>query len=943
MKKTLLILSFFLVISTIQSQEGVSKPLTDQQEDQLIPTDSKVKIGTLSNGLKYYIKRNEKPENKVELRLVVNAGSLMENEDQLGLAHFVEHMNFNGLKHFKKNELVDYLQSIGVKFGAHLNAYTSFDETVYMLSLPSDDSEKLKNGFQILEDWAHNALLTGEEIDKERGVVLEEYRLRLGANKRMMDEYLPKVLYNSHYANRLPIGKKEILENFTYDKVRDFYKDWYRPDLMAVVVVGDISVNDIENKIKTHFSHIKNPESSKERKIYDVPNHEETLIAIESDKEAMSTRIQLMYKDKSLPKVDKHVMDYRAMLVKSLFTTMINNRLNELRNSQDPPFVYGFTFHGNTWARTKEAFQSIVGSGEADVIKAFTAVVQENERVKRFGFQDGEFKRAKSSMLANIEKVYNDRDKMESRRLISEYVRNFLEKESIPGIEWEFNAYKKFLPTITLAELNKLIQNFIHDDNRVVVVTGPKKEGLKQVTESEILAVLDEVKEAEIKPYEDEVIAQDLMSDLPEAGAIVKEETDDLVGKVTLTLSNGSKVIYKKTDFKNDEILFSAYRHGGTSTYTDEEYLKTGLANNGLAEAGINGFTKIELGKLLTGKVVRANTYIGNDKEGIGGSSTVKDFETLFQLIHLYFTSLNKDENAYNAFVGKQKSQLKNFASNPNVFYNIEMAKFKANGDPRFIGLPADEDWDRMNYNLAFQKYNQRFGNARGFNFYFVGNIDEEKIREFASTYVASLPSKDGNETFKDLGRRPLYGVHEKIVHKGTDPKSMVNISYNGEAEFNGHESYYLSCVAQILNIKLIEQLREEKSGVYGARASGRLSKLPYGNYSFNISFPCGPENAIKLKDATLAEVQKIIDHGPTEKDLNKIKEAQLLEYKESLKKNRWWLRRIEYADYADLDRHEFTKTEELINSLTIRNVQDVAKKYLVKNRIIGMMFPEEE
>lgn len=934
---------FSLMISTIHSQEGVSKPLAGLQEDQLLPIDPNVKIGKLSNGLKYYIKSNEKPANKVELRLVVDAGSLMENDDQLGLAHFMEHMNFNGLKHFKKNELVDYLQSIGVKFGAHLNAYTSFDETVYMLSLPSDDGEKLEKGFQILEDWAHNALLTDEEIDKERGVVLEEYRLRLGANKRMMDEYLPKVMHNSHYADRLPIGKKEVLENFTYDKVRDFYKDWYRPDLMAVIVVGDISVDEIENKIKNHFAQIKNPETSRTRKVYDVPNHEETLIAIESDKEAMSTQIQLMYKDKSLPKVSKNVNDYRDMIIKNLFTTMINNRLNELRNSENPPFIYGFTYHGGTWARTKEAYQSIVGSGETDIIKAFTAVVQENERVKRFGFQEGEFRRAKLSMMSNMEKMYNDRDKTESRRLISEYIRNFLEEESIPGIEWEYNAYKKFLPTIDLTEVNGLIKDFIHDDNRVVVVTGPEKEGLEQVTESEILAVLNEVKEAGIKPYEDEIIAEALMTELPKAGAIINEEKDDVVGKVTLSLSNGTKIIYKKTDFKNDEILFSAYRHGGTSTYTDEEYLKTSLANNGITEAGINGFSKIELGKLLTGKVVRANPYIRNDKEGMNGSSTVKDLETLFQLIHLYFTSLNKDENAYNAFVGKQKSQLKNYGSNPNVHYNVEMAKFKANGDPRFIGLPVDEDWDNIDYNLAYQKYNDRFANAKGFNFYFVGNIDEEKIREFAATYLASLPTNDTDETFKDLGRRALYGVHEKTVNIGTDPKSMVNITYHGETEFDGHESYYLSCVAQILNIKLIEQLREEKSGVYGARASGRLLKVPYGNYNFSISFPCGPENAIKLKDATLAEVQKIIDNGPTEKDLNKIKEAQLLDNKESLKKNSWWLRRIEYADYADIDRHEFTKIEEAINNLTAKNVQDVAKKYLVKNRIIGMMFPEEK
>jgi len=907
-----------------------------------IPFNPEVKTGTLSNGLKYYIKNNGKPENKVELRLVINAGSILEDEDQLGLAHFMEHMNFNGTKNFKKNELVDYLQSIGVKFGAHLNAYTSFDETVYILPIPSEDPEKLEKGFQILEDWAHNALLTEEQIDSERGVVLEELRIGKGANERMMQRYLPKLMYGSQYAKRLPIGTKENIESFSYESLRRFYKDWYRPDLMSVMAVGDVDVATLEEKIKTHFSRIKPVDNPRERKVFYVPNHDETFVAIESDKEASFSQVQVMFKDSNNAKIEETVEDYRKSIVKSLFSQMINTRLGELRNSENPPFVFGSSSYGGTWARTKKAYQSFAMTSETDQLKALKALLEENERVKRFGFQQGEFERAKKRMLAGMERSFKDKDKMESNRIIGEYVRNFLTGEVMPGIEWEYNMYKKELPNITLEEVNGLIKNYLRDDNRVVVITGPEKENLNKVTEAQVNALLNGLKDADIKPYKDEAVATSLITKLPAKGSITNTVKDDKLGTTTLTLSNGAKVTYKKTDFKNDQIMFEAFSFGGTSLYSDADYKAVNYANGGLAEAGVNGFDKTQLAKMMSGKIASVRPSIGTYSENLRGSSTPKDLEELFQLTHLYFTALNKDEKAYKSYVNKQKAFLGNMLANPQNYFSIEMGKFMYGKSPRYMGFPTPEDMDAADYNLAYNKYKERFADAGDFKFYFVGNIDEAKLKAYAEKYLASLPSTNSNESYKVSDFRPLTGSHTKIVEKGTDAKSAVRIVYQGPTTYSAKEAHALSSLGEILSIKLIEKLREEEGGVYGAGARGNISKMPYGWYNFRISFPCGPENVDKLKNAALAEVDKLIKNGPTEKDLAKIKEAQILERKEELKENSFWMSLLKNADYQDKDAKSIFSFEDDVNNLTKDYLQDIAKKYLTKGYILGVHNPEK-
>ncbi|WP_333695320.1 M16 family metallopeptidase [Flavobacterium sp.] len=909
--------------------------------DSPIPKDPSVKVGKLKNGLTYYIRKNAKPENKVDLRLVINAGSILENDDQQGLAHFMEHMCFNGTKNFPKNALVDYLQSIGVKFGQHLNAYTSFDETVYFLPIPSNDPEKLSKGFQILEDWAFNTTLTPEEIDKERGVVLEEYRIGLGADKRMMGRFMPKMMYNSHYAKRLPIGQKEILENFTYDKVVSFYKDWYRPNLMSVIVVGDIDVAEMEKKIITHFSSYKNPKNEKPRAKFDVPNHKETFVAVESDPEAAYTQVQLLYKDYKEPKVVKTIGDFKEQLVIGLFSTMLNNRLGELQNAPNPPFTYGYSYYGGTFAKTKNAFQSFAMVPQDKQLEALKVLVQENERVKAFGFTQSELDRAKTEFLSQMEQQFKEKDKMESENFVWQYQSNFLENNPIPGIEWTFTTMQKMLPLITVQETNALINGYIKDDNRVVVLTGPEKEGLKKPTEEEVLASIT-VDPSSLKAYVDEDVAESLLRNPVKKGSITQRESNDKVGSKTWTLSNGAKVTFKKTDFKNDEILFEALSFGGTNLISNEDYAKIQWAMGGLTEAGFSGMKLNDINKFMTGKIARVNPYVGGTQEGFRGSASPKDLEYLFQMVYAYFTDLNFDKEAFESFKIKQNGFMANMKAMPTMHFQQELYAYLNQNNPRFNGiLPDEKAWENTSYELAYAKYKERFANAADFHFFFVGNLDEAVLEDFVTSYLASLPASNTKEQAVDLGYRMLRGDLKKVVNKGKDPKSTVNIMFYGDAKYEATEALALRAAGEVLTIKLIEELRENESGVYGASARGSMNKVPNGSYNFTINFPCGPENAETLTQSALRELNKIIENGPDLKDVNKFKESEKLDYKEKIKQNNYWMANFTRAFSNDSSIDEILSFEQRIDAITPQQIQAVAKKYLSKDKVIAILMPE--
>ena len=923
------VLSFFLIANAFA---------------QNIPLDPSVRTGTLSNGMKYYIKKNVKPEKKVEFRLAINAGSINEDEDQRGLAHFMEHMNFNGTKNFPENKLVDFLQSIGIKFGQHLNAYTSFDETVYMLPVPLDKPGNLDSGLKVMEDWAFNALLTDKEIEKERGVVLEELRLGLGADKRMLDQYLPKLAYNSRYADRLPIGKKEILQNFKPEALRRFHKDWYRPDLMALVVVGDVNVDEMEQKIKANFSKYQNPANARKRVDYEMPNHKETLISIATDADATSSSAQFYIKDDGPAKPDVTVNDYQKSIVEQLAATIVNNRLQELTNSEKPPFIFGYVSHSN-FLRTKDAFQAYAMTKEGEQKNALKVLLEEVERAKRFGFSQNELDRAKSETLSNLEKSYNNRDKTESARLVMEYVRNFLNQEPIPGIEWEYELHKQYLPSVTLDQVNNILKNYIKDDSRVIVVTGPKKENAVLPTDAQLLATVDDVRNAQLKPYEDKAAIKTLVEPFKSNGKIVKTEADAKLGTTTFTLSNGAKVTYKKTDFKEDEIVFSAISLGGSSLISNEDIEKTQWAFPALSESGFNKYSKNDITKFLSGKQVSVMPYVGGISTGFNGNSTKKDFETLFQMIYGYFTNLNYDEASYNSYKAKQQGFLDNLLANPQTYFQSEVQKYLNQKNPRFFGiLPDAKAWEKTSYKLAYDIYKKSVANAGNFHFYFVGNVDENQIKQLSEQYLASLPSSQKSETYKDLGYRPLFTSTEKVIKKGKDPKSMVMIRFSGETKYNEQEDLAMRALGEVATIKIIEKLREDEGGIYGGGARGSLNKVPYGSYNFSINFPCGPENAEKLTKIALAELQKMIDNGPEQKDLDKFKEGEANDDVTNMKDNNYWLQNITSYQTQGGDKYSVLNYLTKVKALTVKDLQSVGKKYLTeKNRMVFTLMPEVE
>ena len=932
------ILSLFFILITASGLFAQDFNFDDLT--QPIPIDPKMRVGKLENGLTYYIRHNQRPENKVELRLAVNAGSLQEDEDQLGLAHFTEHMAFNGSENFEKNELLDYVQSVGVKFGAHINAYTSFDETVYMLPIASDSAEILENAFLILEDWAGGLNFSHEEIDKERGVVIEEWRIGQGAQRRMLDKWLPVLLKDSRYAERLPIGTKDILENFEYDVIKRFYKDWYRPNLMSVVVVGDIDLDEMEQKIKDHFSGLKNPENQREREIYPVPDHEETLVALVADPEAPFTNAMVI--NKFDPEPSETLADYRRYIMYNIYTGMLNQRLDELRRQADPPFIFAGTSVGGSFVRNKHAFQSYSAVNENDIEKGLRAILTENERAARYGFTQGEYERYKKDMLRNYEVAYNERDKSESKGFANEYVSNFLEEEPIPGIEFEYGFVKQHLEGITIEEINQLSKKWLTDENRVVVITAPEKEGVELPSKEQTLSIIKEVEASEIEPYEDEEVVTELISDLSAPGQVTETREFEKVGVTQLTLSNGIEVYLKPTNFKNDEVIMTSYSMGGHSLASDEEFRSAEYATSIIIQSGVGQFNAISLDKALAGKSVNVSPYIGELTEGIGGSSTPEDLETLFQLVHLYFTAPRRDEEAFASVINRNKAILSNIFANPQYYFQDKMARFLSQDHPRGGGIPTVEDIEQIDLDQIISFYKDRFGDASDFRFVFVGNFEIDKVKVLSEKYLANLPTLDREESWRDVGVRPPTGKAEKEIKRGTDPKSQVVIRFTGETDFDRGEAYLIDKLGDLLDIKLVENLREEKSGVYGVGANGSMSRWPYSHVNFQIQFPCGPENVESLTAAAIEEVKKIQQDGPQDEDLQKIREQYRREVEEGLKQNGWWSNVIRTFVMHDREFDTILNYKERMERITVENIQSVANKYINTDEYIRIVHNPE-
>ena len=934
MKKVLILtwMILFFGLSDLLPAQNSSAGLKDT-----IPFDQAVIKGRLENGITYYIRQNHKPEDKVELRLVVNAGSILEDDDQQGLAHFVEHMCFNGTEHFEKNELVSFLQSLGIEFGGDLNAYTSFDETVYMIPAPSED---LDTGLLVLRDWAAGVTFSDEEIDKERGVILEELRLGRGAMQRMRDKYFPTLFKDSRYAVRLPIGKKEIIETFPYETLRRFYHEWYRPDLMAVIVVGDVDPQIVEKKIQQKFGNIKMPSSYRPRKYYPVPDHQETLVKVVSDKEAPYTLVQIFYKDD----VDtvRTLEDFKEQLAASLFNGMMNVRLNELTQKPEPPFIYGYVGYGGL-VRTKNNYVSFAITDPAGIEKALKTLLDENNRIKQYGFNVSELERFKKEYLKRLEKYYKEREKTESSDYVNEYVQNFLNQEPSPGIEWEYDFVKKTLPDITLEDVNRLADKWIKNYNRVVVVAATEKEGIVLPEEKQVLEWVREADEKEVEKYVDTLSDRPLMTEIPKAASIVSQKTFQKTGIKEYVLENGLKVVIKPTDFKNDEVLFSGYAFGGTSIFNDDEFRSAGYAANLVMESGVNGFSKIELQKLLSDKNLRVSAYVSQTSQGFSGNATPQDLETALQLVNLYFTKPNFDEKAFKSLINKQKMLIPNLMKDPNYYFNDQVQHVLANNHPRGNYMITPEELDRLSFDTAKKAYQKLFGNAAGFTFFFAGNIDVDKILPMLQKYLGSIPFDKERLMYRDLGIRPPKGPVKKIFYKGQDEKSMVRIFFKGETGYDFDKDYRLESLGEVLTIKLIENLREEKSGVYGVGAHGYMSKIPYDNFTFTIGFPCGPENVKTLTDAAMNEVAKLKKEGPSNEDVEKVKATQLVNLKENMRRNSYWLNAMEQVWMYGEKPEKILQQKDLIEKLNAKKLQKLAAKYLKEEfKIEVVLMPEK-
>jgi zinc protease len=905
----------------------------------VIPIDTALLLGKFSNGLSYYILENRKPENRAHLWLVVNAGSVLEDEDQLGLAHFTEHMAFNGTRNFARQEIINYLESIGMKFGPEINAFTSFDETVYMLQLPTDSAEVIEKGFQILADWARNVSFETEEVDKERGVIIEEWRLGRGAEMRMLDEQLPGILKGSRYAERLPIGKVEVIRNFDPQRLKRFYADWYRPDLMAVIAVGDFNTGRIVDILAEYFEKIPGMTDPRERETYAVPDHEETIFAIATDPEATNTSIAVYYKTDVLP--EETIEDYRRIIMEQIFTRMLNVRLYELLNQADPPFLFGYVSSSNL-VRTLHVNSLNVGVKEDGIIRGLETILTEASRVKKHGFTQSELDRTKTWMLRRMERAYIERDKTESFRFATEYMRNFLEGEPIPGIAYEYQAVNHLLPGITLEEINKMVKKWLGESNRVVLVNAPEKERIEIPDEDSLLAVFAGIRKKDILPYEDAVLAMPLMEELPEVGGIVKENRDEKLGTTTWTLSNGIRVILKPTDFKNDEVTFQGFSPGGHSLVETNDYRSVRASAEIIKLSGVGKFELNALNKKISGKVVSVFPYINEFHEGITGSASPEDLETMFQLIYLYLVRPRKDVKAYQSYKTRMEGFIQNRHGSPEAaFYDtilVTMAQYHMRKRPWSTKL-LDEIDPEVSWNI----YNERFEDMDDFTFVFVGKFDPDSMKPLANRYLGNLPGTDREETWRDTGIFSPEGVIKKTIYRGQEEKSMVSLIFTGKHPWSRESNYAITSMTNVMRIKLRETLREDLSGTYGTSIGSSLSLFPREEYRINISFGCEPERVDEMIGAVWQVIDSVKAYGPDTSYIEKVKETQRRSFETQLEQNRFWLNNLVAYAMRGQDPALILEYPHLIETLDPKMIQDAAKSFFNKENYVQVVLKPEK
>ena len=913
------------------------------QQQPPIPVDPNVRIGKLDNGLTYYLRKNNLPANRADFYIAQKVGSIQEEENQRGLAHFLEHMCFNGTTHFPGDALKQYLERIGVKFGENLNAYTSVDETVYNISnVPVNTPGAVDSCLLILHDWSNDLTLDPKEIDKERGVINEEWRTRMSAMQRFQEKLLPAMFAGTKYATCFPIGTMDVVMNFKPQTLRDYYEKWYRPDLQGIVVVGDIDVDAVEAQIKKLFADVPAQPNAAKREYYPVNDNKEPIVLIARDKEQPHIQAIVFNKHKATPNSEKDKIGY---LVENYATNLINNmlnaRLNELLQEANPPYIYAGSYDGDFFvAKTKQAFTGIVVCKEDAVESGIATLLREMERARRFGFTESEYQRARAEYLRNLESAYNERDKRKNDEYINEYVRHFLDNEPIPGIENEYGIISQIAPSIPVEPLNMMMQTLVTDTNQVVAIFGPEKENLKMPTEDAIKKILHDVKAEELAPYVDKVSDEPLMKEAPKGGKIISEQKDDVFGTTTLTLSNGVKVIIKKTDFKADEIIMKGVSLGGSSLFPDSEIINiNGL--DAVSVGGLGNFSTVDLEKILAGKRASVGYGIGDKTESVNGYCSPKDFETMMQLTYLTFTAPRRDDDAFASYKNRNKAAWLNQEMNPMTAFGDSVTYALRMGHPRTLRIKSDMV-DKMDYNKILAMYQDRFKDAS--DFIFVGNVDIEEMKPLIAEYLGALPSINRKESFKDNKIEYRKGVYKnEFIREQETAKASNFVCFTGTCKYDLKNTILMDMTCQVMDLVYTEKVREDEGGTYSVYVGGNLSKYPKEIAGLQVIFDTAPSKREKLMKIIFAEIEHIAKEGPSETNLNKVKEFMLKKHTEDLKENNYWMGSID--EYLFTGMNPVKDYEQMVNSITAKDIQKFADDlFKQKNEVeVSMISPEKE
>ncbi len=901
------------------------------QQAMPVPFDPNVRRGKLENGLTYYIRHNEKPAQRANFYIAQKVGSILENDDQQGLAHFLEHMAFNGTKNFPGKGLLNYMEHNGVKFGENVNAWTSIEQTVYMLTnVPTTNMNLVDSCILILHDWSSFISLEGEEIDKERGVILEEMRQGQGAQMRIYEKMLPEIYPNSPYGHRLPIGTEEVVSGFKHDALRAYYHKWYRPDLQGIIIIGDVDVNEVENHLKSIFEDIPAPINPAERTRFQVADNAEPIVSICTDPEETNYNISLYYKHDIVPFEERGDVQYWLKgYIDQLVSTMYNNRMEELTQKANPPFIFGYGYYGTFFVSdTKDAWTGLAYAKDKDGIdEALTAIVAENKRMQQYGFTASEFERAKADLMKQIENQYDERDKQETSRYFYPILNHFLTNEPLLGIENEYMLLGQIMPMLPVEAINQYAKELIREDNIIITLTAPEKEGEVLPTKEELLALFNKAKEIEVEPYKETVSNEPLIATLPVKGAIESKKHDDTFDATILTLKNGVKVIYKPTHFKDDEILMSAYSFGGYSVMDQSDPYTLQQLNELAGLGGLGNFSAIDLPKVLAGKKVHVSGNVNTFTENVSGSCSVKDLETMMQLIYLSFGTPRSDEEAYQSFITRTKAMLANIESNPDVAFSDNLIFALFDNHPLRKRMKA-EDYDKVDYAKALKLYADRFKDANNFVFTFVGNIDPETFEPMVEQYIGALKTKKNDETWTAnvpaITDKDVTSHYTKAME---NPKVTCYMVYNGDMEFNRKNQLTMQVLSDVMDIVYTEKIREDEGGTYGVGVNASLNNRPKESFMFLIGFNTNKEMYEKLMGIAKAELQNMANQGPRPEDLKKVKEFLIKKHAEDLENNRYWMNCIQTQDSDGYN--PMANYNEIINGISSSDVANMAKAVL--------------